>query len=248
MHRTSMSPRSLVPLFLLAVACATAPTPPTPPPSPTGLAPVRFLRLHLDEAQPGAVPELLSVRREYRGWVQRHAASPGEVPVLFVQLGEEQVWALRAASTWEEIPAQAAADRRTDDLVRAAVGSALEENGRRMHGSIRAHRNEILRLVPELSAGEPSLRAIAAQLVLVVVDIPTPARSDEYEAQAEKLVRGQRFHLVLLSSPGSGAFVHLLGAGEGRPESQLPDGSLVRSRSLWHALPHPELSALPPER
>jgi len=97
----------------------------------------------------------------------------------------------------------------------------------------------------ELSAGEPGLASLGAQLATVVVDLPIPARSDEYEAAAKKVASAERFHLVFLSSPGSGAFVHLLGASETAPALRLPDAALVRSRAMWHATPHPELSVLP---
>ncbi len=220
--------RTLSLASLLVLGCA---TPPAPAPSaPATAGSLRFLRLHLDEAEPGAIPTLIAVRGEYRGWVQAHAPSPGE------------------AASWEEMPAQAAADGRTEERVRAAVGAALDENGRRMHGGIQAHRNEVLRLLPELSAGEPSLAAIAAQRGTVAVDLPVPARSEEYQLAAQSLAGVERFHLVFLSSPGSGAFVHLLGTGVGPTESRLPDPRLVRSRAVWHSTVHPELSALPAAR
>ncbi|HUM13834.1 MAG TPA: hypothetical protein VLT82_22995 [Myxococcaceae bacterium] len=231
---------------LLVPGCATPPAP--APTAPATAGSLRFLRLHLDEAEAGAIPTLLAVRGEYRGWVQSHAPSPGEAPVLFVQLAKSQLWALRPTASWEEMPAQAAADGRTEERVPAAVGAALDENCRRMHGAIRAHRYEVLRLLPEISAGEPSLAAIAAQLVTVAVDLPVPARSEEYQQAAQSLASVERFHLVFLSSPGSGAFVHLLGTGEGPTESRLPDARLVRSRAVWHSSVHPELSALPAPR
>ncbi|HVP59946.1 MAG TPA: hypothetical protein VMT11_05285 [Myxococcaceae bacterium] len=144
------------------------------------------------------------------------------------------------------MPAQAVADGRTEERVRAGVGGALDENDRRMHGSLWTHHNEILRLVPELSAGEPILATTASQLVTVAVDLRLPARSEEYQGAAQTLSAGERFHLVFVSSPGSGTFVHLLGAGDSPPESRLPDPGLVRSRAIWQATVHAGLSVLPP--
>jgi len=232
-----------LPWLLVALGCATSPPLSTQSPAP---ATVRFLRLHLDEAEPGAVPALLAVRREYRGWVQQQATPPGEAPFLFLQLGDAQLWALRPAASWDEMPIQATADRQTEDRVRAAVGAALDENGRRMHGSIQAHHNEILRFLPELSAGQTSLTAMASEVAVVAVDLAIPSRTEEYEARAATVARSDQFHLVFFSSPGSGAFVHFLGPGTADAALRLPDASLVRSRTVFRATPHPELSALPP--
>jgi hypothetical protein len=94
--------------------------------------------------------------------------------------------------------------------------------------------------------GDPGLATLGSQLVTVVVDLPIPARADEYEAAAQKLGGGESLHLVLVSSPGSGAFVHLLGTAARPTTSRLPDTTLVRSRAVWNAIPHLELSVLPP--
>ena len=231
--------------LLFCAACASAQRPSVSPGGPAA-GPVEhaLVRVHLDVTKPGALETVAGTRVEYRAWVLQVATPPGETPVFFLRVGKDGLWALRPARAWEDIPGQVRRDGEVESAVRASVGTALEGNGERMHGNILEHHNELFRFLAESSRGTGAFADVLARVRVVVLDQVIPSAGDAYADQGASRGGGARpgTHWVFVSSPGSGATVHLL--GDDASPGELPDAALVRERRILEARMDPALGTV----
>jgi hypothetical protein len=285
-----------VPASTIAPPAAPSSTIAAPPPpaasSPTVAAPaparLAYLRVHMDHAPVASVAAAEAARRQQVSWIATHGAAVGELPTYWLRVGADRMWAARPAASWEDLKAQGAKLGALDDAIRAAVGPAFDANEERVHQAIDEHHNELWRPVANLTlapSSGPSTaeRALAvtelseiASLRLVAIEKPLPARQSAYLAAVDKINTALRaaepslWRSVYVSSLGSGAYVHLLGAARPLSPAQLQQvtrSALTRSlgaaeaarllRELAASLHHrelhpaslaPDLSTLPPSR
>lgn len=184
----------------------------------TGLP--RYFLVHMDAMAPAKRADVEATRAEYRGWVAALEPSYREVEVHFLRVGDGELWALRPAAGWNAVAQNAGSDSVVEAQVRARVGSALDDNGRRMHGSIEHHHNELLRLdVPadaERQGWPADAKGLLAQTQWIVRLAPRPDNSSgeaiEAALDAWRKANPSSWLLRTVSSPGSGDAILFIGS------------------------------------
>lgn len=187
----------------------------------TGLP--RYLLVHMDRMPPAKRADVEATRAEYRGWAAALEPAYREVEVHFLRVGDGELWALRPATSWSELAQNASNDAVVEAQVRARMGSALDDNGRRMHGSIDHHHNELLRLYIPADAARPEWPSDTKTLLAQtqwIVRLATRPDNRSGEAVDAALVAWRKANpnawlLESVSSPGTGD--HILFVGGTQP-------------------------------
>lgn len=257
---TATSHAAAAPATTAATAAPAAPAAPAassaPPASAAPAANARpaHLLVHMDHAPRAKVAEVQASRKQQVEWIKSHGASAGEPTTYWVRVGAERVWAARPATSWEELKGLGQRLGKLEDAIVGKVGAAFAANEDRMHQAIDEHHNELLRPSPALTLASDEAKKDAitdlaqlANLRLVAIDKPIPARADDYLAAIDKINAALRkaepslWRAVYFSSMGSGAYVHFIGAARVLSPSQL---DALTARALSASLGEAEAKRL----